>query len=259
MNIENGAGDQARRASAIVTGAGSGLGAATAARLRQAGYCVTGVDISFLAPDDAPDFVQEISDVTSDSAAKAVVARHVARWGAPHALVNCAGIAAPGNTLRRDGPLPLEIFRRVMDINATGTFNYIRLAAAEMQKAEPGPDQERGVIINTSSIAAYEGMVANAAYAASKGAVSAMTLPLAREFGKFGIRVMAIAPGVFSTPMVSGMGEVSGSLVAAMRPPFPDRTGEPDEFAELVLSILNQRYLNGSVIRLDGGLRAPPR
>lgn len=251
---------QGPRHSAIVTGAASGLGAATLARLVAEGFAVTGVDRHF--PEGQPHRdgqILEAADVTSDSDAQRIVAAHVDRWGAPRVLVNCAGIAAPGATLRASGPMPLDEFRHVLDVNVAGTFNYLRLAARAMQDAPADDDGERGVIINTSSVAAFDGMVGQAAYAASKGAVAAMTLPLARELGKFGIRVMAIAPGVFSTPMVNEMGPKSREIVTGMRPPHPDRIGRPDEFAELVMSIIAQHYLNGHVIRLDGGLRMPPR
>lgn len=246
--------------SAIVTGAGSGLGAATLHALRNAGYKVTGVDLSF-GPDliNDSDTTLAISDVSSATAAEHVVEEHQNRWGPASVLVNCAGIAAPGATLRPQGPMPLDEFRHVLEVNVVGSFNYLRLVARQMQTAPADEDGQRGVIINTSSVAAFDGMVGQGAYAASKGAIASMTLPLAREFGKFGIRVMAIAPGVFSTPMVHGMNEKSRDIVSSMRPPFPNRLGRPDEFATLVLSIIDQHLLNGMVIRLDGGLRLPPR
>lgn len=246
--------------SAIVTGAGSGLGLATQTALLKAGYCVTGVDAKF-GPEAAEVqyLVRETADVTSAEDAERIIQAHADRWGAPSVLVNCAGIAAPGATLKPGGPMSLEEFRHVLDVNTVGTFNYLRVAARHMQSGHADEDGQRGVIINTSSVAAFDGMVGQAAYAASKGAVAAMTLPLAREFGKFGIRVVAIAPGVFSTPMVHGMNETSREIVSSMRPPFPDRLGHPDEFAALVLSIIDQHLLNGVVIRLDGGLRLPPR
>lgn len=245
--------------SAVVTGAASGLGLATSNALRKAGYHVTGVDLRFPEASEDPGLFQAASDVASDAAAQAVIEGHVARWGAPRVLVNCAGIAAPGATLRREGPMPLDEFRRVLEINVVGSFNYIRLVARAMQEAEPAEDGERGVIINTSSVAAFDGMVGQAAYSASKGAIASMMLPLAREFGRYGIRVMAIAPGVMETPMVFNMGERSSAVVTALRPPFPDRLGRPSEFADLVLSIIGNRMLNGQTIRLDGGLRLPPR
>ncbi|MHA3904452.1 SDR family NAD(P)-dependent oxidoreductase [Castellaniella sp. WN] len=249
-----------RSLSAIVTGAGSGLGRATQDALLERGYRVTAVDCGFgPACPEHDGLVRETVDVASAEDAEAVVQRHVARWKAPNVLVNCAGIAAPGATLRPDGPMSLDEFRHVLEVNTVGTYNYLRLAAREMQSAHADPDGQRGVIINTSSVAAFDGMVGQAAYAASKGAIASMTLPLARELGKFGIRVVAIAPGVFSTPMVHGMKEKARDIVSTLRPPFPDRLGHPDEFATLVLSIVDQHLLNGVVIRLDGGLRLPPR
>lgn len=245
--------------SAVVTGAASGLGLATSNALRAAGYHVTGVDLHFPTPSEDPMLFQAASDVASESAAQEVIAAHVARWGQPSVLVNCAGIAAPGATLRREGPMPLEEFRRVLEVNVVGSFNYIRLVAREMQSAPADAEGQRGVIINTSSVAAFEGMVGQAAYSASKGAIASMSLPLAREFGRYGIRVMAIAPGVMETPMVFNMGERSTAVVTALRPPFPDRLGYPSEYADLVLSIIGNRMLNGQTIRLDGGLRLPPR
>lgn len=253
-------GDQPAVRSAIVTGAGSGLGAATLHALRKEGYRVTGVDLNFGADVVADEnTVLAVSNVSSDTDAEAVVNAHMERWGPASVLVNCAGIAGPGATLRPHGPMPLDEFRQVLEVNLVGSFNYLRLVARMMQSAEPDEDGQRGVIINTSSVAAFDGMVGQASYSASKGGVAAMTLPLARELGKFGIRVMAIAPGVFSTPMVHGMNEKSREIVTSLRPPFPDRLGRPDEFATLVLSIIEQHLLNGMVIRLDGGLRLPPR
>lgn len=249
-------------ASAIVTGAASGLGQATALRLHQAGYRVTAVDLDAEALRRAlphEGIATAPCDVTDAETAEQLFADHAARRGSPRVLVNCAGIAAPGATLRPDGPMPLDEFRKVLEVNLIGSFNFIRLAARQMQEAEPDADGERGVIVNTSSVAAFDGMVGQAAYSASKGGVAAMTLPLARELGKYGIRVMAIAPGVFSTPMVHGMPDRSRDVVTALRPPFPDRLGTPAEFAGLVMAIIDNHLLNGEVIRLDGGIRLPPR
>lgn len=252
-------------ASAIVTGAASGLGYETANRLADDGYTVTAVDLEVAAlaaafADRSDGRIRTAAcNVTDAAGAEALFADHVAKVGPVRVLVNCAGIAAPGATLRPDGPLSLDAFRQVLEVNVTGTFNFIRLAARQMQEAPGGVDNQRGVIINTSSVAAFDGMVGQPAYSASKGAVAAMTLPLARELGRYGIRVMAIAPGVFSTPMVNGMPERARDVVAALRPPFPDRLGEGSEFAALVSAIVSNRMLNGEVIRLDGGIRLPPR
>lgn len=252
-------------ATAVVTGAASGLGHATANRLADDGYTVTAVDrdadalgAAFAGRGDKR--VRTAScDVTDADAGEALFADHLAATGPVRVLVNCAGIASPGATLRPEGPLALEAFRKVLDVNVTGTFNFIRLAARQMQEAPGGLDNQHGVIVNTSSVAAFDGMVGQPAYSASKGAVAAMTLPLARELGKYGIRVMAIAPGVFSTPMVHGMPERARDVVTALRPPFPDRLGEGQEYAALVMTIVSNRMLNGEVIRLDGGIRLPPR
>lgn len=252
-------------ATAIVTGAASGLGHATAIRLADEGYAVTAVDLDAEALTAA--FAEHTDgrirtapcNVADAEAAETLFADHLSVVGPVRVLVNCAGIAAPGATLHPDGPLPLDAFRQVLEVNVTGTFNFIRLAARQMQEAPGGTDDQHGVIVNTSSVAAFDGMVGQPAYAASKGAVAAMTLPLARELGRYGIRVMAIAPGVFSTPMVHGMPERSRDIVSALRPPFPDRLGEGAEFAALVMAIVSNRMLNGEVIRLDGGIRLPPR
>ncbi|MCZ4353905.1 SDR family NAD(P)-dependent oxidoreductase [Roseovarius aestuarii] len=252
-------------ASAIVTGAASGLGYATANRLADEGYVVTAVDLDDAAltaafADRSDGRIRTTAcNVADAEGAEAVFADHLAQVGPVRVLVNCAGIASPGATLRSDGPLSLDVFRQVLEVNVTGTFNFVRLAALQMQQAPGGVDNQHGVIVNTSSVAAFDGMVGQPAYSASKGAVAAMTLPLARELGKYGIRVMAIAPGVFSTPMVNGMTERARDVVTALRPPFPDRLGEGHEYAALVSAIVSNRMLNGEVIRLDGGIRLPPR
>ena len=180
------------------------------------------------------------------------------KHGPARILVNCAGVGPAKRIVGRDGPMPLADFERVIKINLIGTFNALRLAAADMQGLSPLEDGERGVIISTASVAAYEGQVGQAAYAASKGGVVALTLPAAREFAQFGIRVLAIAPGIFGTPMLRALPqEAQDSLGAAV--PFPKRLGEPREFAALVLHCIHNAYLNGEVIRLDGALRMAPR
>lgn len=173
-------------------------------------------------------------------------------------LIHCAGIATAERALGKDGPLPLDRFARVLQINVNGTFNVIRLAAAAMAKNEPGADGERGVIITTASVAAFDGQIGQAAYAASKGAVAAMTLPLAREFARSGIRVVSIAPGLFHTPLLAGLPEEAMRQLAATVP-FPSRLGDPAEYAQLALHIVQNRMLNGETIRLDGALRMAPR
>lgn len=198
------------------------------------------------------------TDVTREEDGKAAVALAVSAFGHLHGLVNCAGIAPAEKVVGREQPHRLETFARAVQINLIGTFNMIRLAAEAMAKNSPGEDGERGVIVNTASIAAFDGQIGQAAYAASKGGVAAMTLPIARELARLGIRVVTIAPGVFETPMMTGFPEeVQKALAASV--PFPARLGQPEEFATLVRHICENRMLNGEVIRLDGALRMPPR
>ena len=181
-----------------------------------------------------------------------------AKHGAARILINCAGVGPAKRIVGRDGPMPLEDFEKVIRINLIGSFNMMRLAAAAMQKLEPLPEGERGVIVSTASVAAFEGQIGQAAYASSKGGIAALTLPAAREFAQFGVRVLAIAPGIFATPMLRGLPqEVQDSLGASV--PFPKRLGEPREYADLVLFIVRSNYLNGEVIRLDGALRMASR
>jgi NAD(P)-dependent dehydrogenase (short-subunit alcohol dehydrogenase family) len=247
----------------IVTGAGSGLGAAVAERLAGAGASILIVDINAQGGEAVAarlgsnvSFIR--TDVTDDSDGRAAIDNAVARFGALHGLVNCAGIAPGEKVLGRDGPHRLESFTRAIAINLTGTFNMIRLAAEAMARSEPDADGNRGVIVNTASIAAFDGQIGQAAYAASKGGVAAMTLPIARELARHGIRVAAIAPGIFGTPMMAGMPpEVQDSLGKSV--PYPSRLGRPEEFASLVQHIIENDYLNGEVIRLDGALRMAPR
>lgn len=173
-------------------------------------------------------------------------------------VIHCAGVATAERTLGKEGPLPLERFQKVLHVNVTGTFNVVRLAAAAMAKNEPGADGERGVVVMTSSVAAYDGQIGQAAYAASKGAVAAMTLPLAREFARLGVRVLSVAPGLFRTPLLAGLPEEAMKKLAETVP-FPARLGEPAEFASLALHMIQNRMLNGEVVRLDGALRMAPR
>jgi len=246
---------------AVVTGGGSGLGAATAAHLARAGAKVAVLDINLAA---AQATAAEIGGVAvacdvadADSAAAALVAARDAH-GAARILVNCAGVGPAKRIVGRDGPMPLADYERVIRINLIGTFNMMRLAAADMAKLDPLADGERGVIVSTASVAAFEGQVGQAAYASSKGGVVALTLPAARELAQFNIRVNAIAPGIFLTPMLQGLPqETQTSLGAAV--PFPKRLGDPAEYADLVLTIVRNGYLNGEVIRLDGALRMQPR
>jgi NAD(P)-dependent dehydrogenase (short-subunit alcohol dehydrogenase family) len=246
---------------AIVTGAASGLGAATAQQLAEAGAKVALLDDNIDAARGVAAKIGGVAlrcDVTdSESAAEAMAAARE-KNGIARILVNCAGIGPAKRIVGRDGAMPLADFERVIRINLIGTFNMMRLVAADLQKAAPLADGERGIIVSTASVAAFEGQIGQAAYSASKGGVAALTMPAAREFAQFGIRVMAIAPGIFGTPMLQAMpAEVQASLGASV--PFPKRLGEPREFAELVLHCVRNGYLNGEVIRLDGALRMQPR
>ncbi|HEY7664335.1 MAG TPA: SDR family NAD(P)-dependent oxidoreductase [Xanthobacteraceae bacterium] len=246
---------------AVVTGGGSGLGAATAHELARAGAKVACLDVNV---DGARAVAEKIGgyavrcDVTDGGQAAEALAQARSRHGAARILINCAGVGPAKRIVGRDGPMPLEEFERVISINLIGTFNMMRLAAADMQGLRPLNDGERGVIISTASVAAFEGQIGQAAYSASKGGVAALTLPAAREFAQFGIRVNAIAPGIFHTPMLMALPEEArASLAAAV--PFPKLLGRPDQFAFLVRHIIENSYINGEVIRLDGALRLAPR
>ncbi|HEX8712695.1 MAG TPA: 3-hydroxyacyl-CoA dehydrogenase [Terracidiphilus sp.] len=247
----------------LITGAASGLGAATARLLVANGGRVILADLNREAGER---FARELgfsaafvlTDVTSESDARTAIDFAHQAHGHLHALINCAGVAPAAKILSRDGAHSLDTFSRTVAINLVGTFNMLRLAAEAIAKEQPGEDGERGVIINTASIAAYDGQIGQAAYAASKGGVAALTLPAARELARHGIRVVTIAPGVFETPMVAAFpAEVQKSL--AENVPFPQRLGRPEEYAALVHHILENRMLNGEVIRLDGALRMGPR
>ncbi len=243
----------------IVTGAASGLGAATAEMLVQAGARVMLVDLNADAVAARAASLGEqarhaVADISQEGAAKAAVDAALAAFGSLHGLVNCAGIVGAEKVLGRNGPHGLDSFARVINVNLIGSFNMLRLAAAAMAEASPSEEGERGVIINTASIAAFDGQIGQAAYAASKGAVASLTLPAARELARFGIRVMTIAPGIFETPMMAGMTEdVRASLSAGV--PFPPRLGRPAEYAALARHIIENSMLNGETIRLDGALR----
>jgi NAD(P)-dependent dehydrogenase (short-subunit alcohol dehydrogenase family) len=246
---------------AVVTGGGSGLGAATAESLARAGAKVTCMDVNI---DAAQAVAKEIGgyaaccDVTDAEQSGRALAEARERHGPARILVNCAGVGPAKRIVGRDGPMPLPDFERVIRINLIGTFNMMRLAAAEMQALSTLADGERGVIITTASVAAFEGQVGQAAYSASKGAVAALTMPAAREFAQFGVRVMCIAPGIFRTPMLMAIPEESQKSLAASVP-FPKALGRPDQYAALVRHIVENSYLNGEVIRIDGALRMAPR
>jgi NAD(P)-dependent dehydrogenase (short-subunit alcohol dehydrogenase family) len=247
----------------VVTGGGSGLGAAVARTLVAAGAQVVIADIDraagqAIAAELGDNLRFAPTDVTSEADGKAAVQLALDSFGHLHGLVNCAGVAPGEKVLGRDGPHRLESFARAVSINLIGTFNMIRLAAAAIVKEMPGEDGERGVIVNTASIAAYDGQIGQAAYAASKGGVVALTLPIARELARYGLRVVTIAPGIFETPMMAGLPQdVQDSLGQGV--PFPPRLGRPPEYAALVRHICENTMLNGEVIRLDGALRMPPR
>jgi NAD(P)-dependent dehydrogenase (short-subunit alcohol dehydrogenase family) len=246
---------------AIVTGAASGLGAETAAQLAKAGAKVALLDINKDAVEATAKRIGGIGiacDVADSEAASAAIAKARAAHGPARILISCAGIGTPKRIVGRDGPMPLADFERVIRVNLIGTFNMMRLAAADASTLEPLADNERGVIVTVASVAAFEGQVGQAAYSASKGGVAALTMPAAREFAQFGIRVMTIAPGIIKTPMLMALSEPAQQSLGA-QVPFPVRLGEPSEFAALALHIVQNRYLNGEVIRLDGALRMAPR
>ncbi|ALK08171.1 3-hydroxyacyl-CoA dehydrogenase [Blastochloris viridis] len=247
----------------LVTGAGSGLGAASARALVGAGAKVVGLDLNqaagaALEAEFGPSFRFLAADVTKPEDGATAVALALEAFGHLHGLVNCAGVAPSERVVGREGPHKLESFARAININLIGTFNMIRLAADAIAKQAPDGEGERGVIVNTASVAAFDGQIGQAAYAASKGGVAALTLPVARELARLGIRVVAIAPGIFETPMMAGMPqEVQDALGKSV--PFPPRMGRPAEFAALVRHICENTMLNGEVIRLDGALRMAAR
>jgi NAD(P)-dependent dehydrogenase (short-subunit alcohol dehydrogenase family) len=246
---------------ALVTGGASGLGAATAVRLAAAGAKVAVLDLNIEAARALAAKIGGIAiacDVADAEHTKAALAEARAQQGPARILINCAGIAPAKRIVGRDGPMPLADFERVIKVNLIGTFNATRLAAADMASLDPLADEERGVIVSTASVAAFEGQIGQAAYAASKGGVASLVLPAARELAQFGIRVCAIAPGIFATPMLQALPEdVQQSLAASV--PFPKLLGRPEQFAELAMHIIENRYLNGEVIRIDGALRMAPR
>jgi len=246
---------------ALVTGGASGLGEATARALARAGAAVAVLDLNAEAASAVAKEIGGIAipcDVADAGSAEAAVTAARASQGPARILVNCAGVGPAQRIVGRDGPMPLDAFRRVIDINLIGSFNLMRLAAAAMTALSALDDGERGVIISTASVAAYEGQIGQAAYAASKGGIVALTLPAAREFARSGIRVNAIAPGLFATPLLLGMPRaVQESLAQSV--PFPARFGKPEEYAALVLHVIENPMINGEVIRLDGAIRMQPK
>jgi NAD(P)-dependent dehydrogenase (short-subunit alcohol dehydrogenase family) len=246
---------------ALVTGGASGLGLATARRLAAAGATVTIVDLPTSA---GADIAAELggsfapADVTNPEQVAAAVATAAA--SAPlRVVVNCAGIAPPAKVLDREGnPSPLEGFERIVRVNLIGTYNVISQASAAIARNEPTADGDRGVIVNTASVAAFDGQIGQPAYSASKGGVHAMTLPIARELARYGIRVVTIAPGIMETPMLMGLPQAAQDSLGE-QVPYPQRLGKPDEYARLVMSIVDNGYLNGETIRLDGAIRMAPK
>ena len=247
-------------AAAVVTGGASGLGAATARALAGAGARVAVLDRNAAGAQAIADGIGGIAaacDVTDEAAVLAALAQSRAAHGPLRIVVHCAGIGTAGRIVGRNGPMPQHAFEDVVRVNLFGTFNVLRLAAHEMSLTEP-LGEERGVFVATVSIAAYEGQLGQAAYAAAKGGIVSLVLPAAREFARFGIRVMAIAPGFFETPLMDELPPDAITALAAQIP-FPARLGKPDEFAQLVLAIVANPALNGETIRLDGALRLPPK
>jgi NAD(P)-dependent dehydrogenase (short-subunit alcohol dehydrogenase family) len=247
----------------MVTGGASGLGEATVRRIHGAGG---GVGILDLPQSKGEALVAELgeravfcpTDVTSEENVQSAVERTVAALGGVNVLVNCAGMGMAGRTISRQGPFPLDVFAKTIEVNLIGTFNCIRLAANQMSQNEPGEDGERGVIVNTASVAAFDGQIGQAAYSASKGGVVGMTLPIARDLASIGIRVLTIAPGTFDTPML-GMAPDEMRQALAAQIPFPKRLGDPAEFGALACHLVENRMMNGETIRLDGAIRMAPK
>ena len=240
----------------LVTGGGSGLGAATARMLEGEGANVVVADLRGEAPGRDSRFVE--TDVTDEGSVKRAIDAALDGFGGLHGAINCAGIASAEKVLGREGPHSLASFSKVVEVNLVGTFNVVRLAAEAMAKNEPARSEERGVIVNTASVAAFDGQIGQVAYAASKGGVAAMTLPAARELARHGIRVVAIAPGIFDTPMLARLPDAARESLGRQMP-FPSRLGRPEEFAALVRHIIENEMLNGEVIRLDAAIRLAPR
>jgi NAD(P)-dependent dehydrogenase (short-subunit alcohol dehydrogenase family) len=247
--------------SAIVTGAASGLGAATARALTEAGAAVIGLDLPGAVdthPQDVPGLRLVGCDVTSEESVAAAIATIGESDPPLQIVVNCAGIAPAQRILSSKGVHPLDLFRKTLEVNVVGTFNVLRLAAERISQTEADSEGQRGLIVNTASVAAFEGQIGQIAYAASKGGVVGMTLPAARDLARDGIRVNTIAPGIVDTPLLAALGPaVNESLAAGV--PFPKRLARPDEFAQLVLMLVAHDYLNGETIRMDGALRMAPQ
>lgn len=247
----------------LVTGGASGLGAACVKLLTQAGAKATIVDLN---PEAGAALAEELgsaaqfvkTDVTNEADVQAAIKATVDKFGALHVVINCAGIGVAEKVLGKTGPSSLASFSKVIQVNLIGTYNVIRLAAAAITENQPDAEGERGVIINTASVAAFDGQIGQAAYSASKGGIVGMILPIARELARYGIRVMGIAPGIFDTPMLQGLPEPA-RISLGQQVPFPPRLGRPAEYAALAKHIIENTMLNGEVIRLDGGIRMAPR
>ncbi len=246
---------------AIVTGGGSGLGGATARMLAGAGAKVAIFDVNQQAAAEVAADIKGLAvpcDVADSASMEAAFAKATAAYGPARILINCAGIGTAKRIVGKEGPMPLADYERIIRVNLIGTFNAMRLAAAAMSTLDPLTDGERGVIVSTASVAAFEGQIGQAAYASSKGGIVSLVMPAAREFAQFGVRVNAIAPGIFLTPMLFGLSaEAQASLAASL--PFPKKLGDPAQFAALVRHLIENRYINGEVIRLDAALRMAPR
>lgn len=241
-----------------VTGGGSGLGEAVVLALQAKGARVTVIDRNAEAAARVANGGHALTLDVTDEGAGAALDSAIAAMGPLRGLVNCAGIGGASRIVGRDGPMPLDAFARTIHVNLVGTFNMMRLAAARMQSNDPDPDGGRGAIVNTASVAAFDGQIGQAAYAASKGGIVSLALPAARELARFGIRVNTVAPGIFLTPLLAELpAEVQQGIAASI--PFPNRLGHASEFADVVLMCLTNSYLNAEVIRLDGGVRLPAK
>jgi NAD(P)-dependent dehydrogenase (short-subunit alcohol dehydrogenase family) len=240
----------------LVAGGGSGLGAATTEMLTNEGANAVVADLRGEAAGGNVRFVE--TDVTDEASVRRAIEETLQSFGGMRGAINCAGIASAEKVLGRESPHSLDSFAKVVEVNLVGTFNVLRLAAEVMVNNEPAASGERGIIVNTASVAAYDGQIGQVAYAASKGGVVALTLPVARELAQYGIRVVAIAPGIFDTPMMAGLPEAARESLGK-QVPFPSRLGRPEEYAALVRHIIENEMLNGEVIRLDGSIRMAPR
>jgi NAD(P)-dependent dehydrogenase (short-subunit alcohol dehydrogenase family) len=246
----------------VVSGGSSGLGAACATEFSRAGANIVICDVSERGSELAKELGDSVrfarTDVTDSAQVQAAVDLAASTFGGLHGAINCAGVATAERVIGREGPLPLERFSKVIAVNLIGTFNVIRLAAAKMIERAVEPDEDRGVIICTASVAAYDGQIGQAAYSASKGGIVGLTLPVAREFAQHQIRVASIAPGIFDTPMLAGLPEAARASLGK-QVPFPSRLGNPREYAALARHIVENQMINGEVIRLDGAIRMAPR